>query len=129
MFGHFFSNAISLFAMISPPFLLFFAWKRLLKKDGDHALPKWRSVLAWAALLSVSTLLVTCIVAFFTIPCNVDLGDWSCVDRWRSFTRIVIRTSPLLILLALLGQRGTRILGTLTVLAIDFDCVMVDMMA
>ena len=129
MSGRFLFNAISLFAMISPPFLLFFAWKRLLDKDTSQPLPRWRAMLGWAALLSISALLITCVVAFFTIPCNVDLGDWSCVARWRSFTRVVVRGSPFMILLAILGRKGTRILAALTVLAIDFDCIMVDMMA
>src|SRR6266446_10424034 len=31
--------------------------------------------------------------------------------------------------LALFGRKETRVLGALTVLAIDFDCILVDMMA
>jgi hypothetical protein len=73
--------------------------------------------------------MAVCIVAFLTIPCNVDLGDWSCVARWRSFTRFVIQCSLFVILLALLGRKGTRIPTALAVVAIDFDCLLVDMMA
>jgi hypothetical protein len=127
MKGKLLLDSLSIWCMFSPPFLLFFAWKRVL--STPQPIPKWRAILDWGALLSISALLVTFVVAFLTNNCNADLGDWSCVIRWRSFAGIVIRSSPVMILLALFGRKGTRILGALTVLAIDFDCILVDMMA
>src|SRR6266850_4087074 len=127
MRGKLLFDALSVWCIFSPPFLLFFAWKRLL--SAPQPITKWRAILAWGALLSISALLVTFIVAFLMNNCNADLGDWSCVVRWRSFAGLVIRSSPVMILLALFGEKGTQILGALTVLAIDFDCILVDMMA
>lgn len=127
MKGKLFFDLLSICCMFSPPFLLFFVWKGLL--SASQPITKWRAILEWGALLSISALLVTFIVALLTNNCNADLGDWSCVVRWRSFTGLVIRFSPIMILVALFGRKGTRILGTLTVLAIDFDCILVDMMA
>jgi hypothetical protein len=127
MTGKVLLDLLSICCMFSPPFLLFFAWKRLL--SAPQPTPKWRAILAWGGLLSISALLLTFVVAFLTNNCNADLGDWSCVIRWRSFSGFVIRFSPIMILLALFGRKGTRILGALTVLAIDFDCILVDMMA
>ncbi len=127
--GNVIFDIISVCAMLSPPFLLFFAWRGQLDMSATQPLPRWRAIAAWVALLSISVLLVACVVAFLTIPCNVDLGDWSCVARWRTFTRFVIRCSPFMILLALLGRKRMRIFAALTVLAIDFDCLQVDMMA
>jgi hypothetical protein len=123
------TGAISLFSLISPPFLLFFAWKRLLRSSGAQPLLRWRAILSWLALLSVSGLLVVCIGAFLTIPCDVDLYGWACVARWQSFTRVIIKIVPIFILLALLGRKGTRILAALSVLAIAYDCLLIDMMA
>jgi hypothetical protein len=127
--GLFLFNPISLVSMLSPPFLLLFAWIRFLNPRETQSQPRWRTILAWAAILAVSSLMAVCIVAFLTIPCNVDLGDWSGVARWRSFTRFVIQCSLFVILLALFGRKGTRIPTALAVVAIDFDCLLVDMMA
>jgi len=127
--AHFFFNVISLLAMIPPPFLLGFAWYRLLRKSESPPLPRWRAILAWVAVLSVSGLLVTFVVGFLTIPCNVDLGDWSCVVRWRAFTGVIVKITPAAILLAFLGRKGTRIPTALAALAIAYDCIQVDMMA
>ena len=83
----------------------------------------------WIALLFVSGLFVVCIVAFLTIPCDVALYGWACVAKWRSFSGCVVRTSPIFILLAAIGKKGTRILSVLWVLTINLDCLMVDLMA
>lgn len=122
-------NVISVIALFSPLFLLFLAWRRLLGKGSPQALPKWRDILSWASLLSVSGLLLVSIGAFLINNCNADLGDWSCVARWRSFTGFVICSSPFMIALSLFGRRGTRIPVALSIIAIVFDCVMVDLMA
>ena len=128
--GSLLSAVVGLVSLFSPPLLLFFAWKRFFQSKDGESQPRWRSVLAWLALLSVSGLLAVCIWATATIPsCNVDLGDWSCVVRWRSFTRSVLRTAPILIFLAFLGRKGTQILAALSVLAISYDCLVIDMMA
>jgi hypothetical protein len=37
--------------------------------------------------------------------------------------------SPLFIALGAVGRKGTRILSILWVIAVNFDCLMVDMMA
>ncbi len=62
------------------------------------------------------------------ILADSGLTDCSCVSRWEDFTRFVVRGSPVLIVLALLGRKGTRILVALATVAMAFDCVMIDMM-
>jgi len=83
---------------------------------------------AWLAVLSGSALLFGCIGAFLTDRCNTDTGDWSCVSRFETFTRLVLRSTPVLLLLALLGRKGTRLLTALAALAMAYDCIMIDMM-
>jgi hypothetical protein len=129
MRGIFFFNVISFLAMTSPPFLLGFAWYGLLRKRECAAASQLRAILAWASLVLVSGLLVAFVVAFLMDRCNADLGNWSCVIRWRAFTRIMLRITPFAIVLAFLGRRGTRILAALAAAAIAYDCVLVDMMA
>lgn len=85
-------------------------------------------MLDWIALLFVSGLFVVCLVAVVTIPCDVDRLGWSCVATWRSFSALVVRTTPLFILLAAVGRKGTRILSILWVIAINFDCIVIDVL-
>jgi hypothetical protein len=127
--GRLLFSILSLVAMISPPFLLGFAWYKLLRKREWTSLPRLRAILAWASLVTVSGLFAAFVVAFLTYGCNADLGDWSCVIRWRAFARSMLRITPFAILLALLGRKGTRILTALAAAAIAYDCVLVDMMA
>ena len=122
-------NFLSLLSLLSPPFLALFAWKKFLEPSNAHEKPQWKTVVDWAAMLSVSGLFVVCVAAFLTIPCDVDLHGWACVAKWRSFSGYVVRTTPIFILLAAIGKKGTRILSVLWVLAVNFDCLMVDMMA
>jgi len=89
----------------------------------------WRIVPERLALLSVSGLYVVGVVAFFTIACSVELYGWGCVARWRSFSSAVLRLAPLFLILALFLRRGTRILLISCVIAVNFDCLLVDMMA
>lgn len=129
LMGQLFFSAISLLAMLSPPFLLGFAWCRLLRRKESPQLSRSRVILAWGAVLFVSGLLIAFIVEFLGYRCNADLGDWSCVIRWRAFAGFMVRITPLAILLAFLGRKGTRIPTALAALAIAYDCVLVDMMA
>ena len=80
------------------------------------------------ALLSVSGLFAVCIIAVLTIPCDGDRFGWSCVRKWRSYSGLVVRSAPLFLLLAAAGRKGTRILSILWVLAVNFDCLMVDVL-
>jgi len=126
----FWSNIISVFTMLSPPFLAFFAWKKFLAGQNiNPAKPSWRVFVEWLALLSISILFVVCVVAFFTIPCDVARYGWGCVAKWRSFSAAVIKLTPLFLVLAVFGRKGTRILLFCWTLAVAFDCLMVDMMA
>jgi hypothetical protein len=122
-------NFLSLLSLLSPPFLAFFAWKKFLESSNAQERPQWKTVVDWVSLLSVSGLFVVCVVAFLTIPCDVDLHGWACVAKWRSFSAHVVRTTPIFVLLAASGRKGTRILSVLWILAVNFDCLMVDMMA
>jgi hypothetical protein len=54
---------------------------------------------------------------------------WSRVITWRSFAGTVVRLTPVVIVLVLLGAKRTRILTIVSGLAIAFDCVLIDMMA
>ena len=122
-------NLLGLLSFLSPPILAFFAWKKFLESPNPQGMPQWKSVVDWVALLSVSALFVVCVIAFLTIPCDVDLYGWGCVAKWRSFSGHVVRTTPFFVLLAATGRKGTRILSILWILAVNFDCLMVDMMA
>jgi hypothetical protein len=115
--------------MIAPPFLLGFAWCALLRKRECGSVLRLRAILALAPLVSVSALFAAFVVAFLMDRCNADLGDWSCVIRWRAFASLVLKITPFAILLAFLGRKGTRILTALAAAAIAYDCVLVDMMA
>jgi len=126
----FWSNIISVFTMLSPPFLAFFSWNKFLAGQNiNPAKPSWRVFVEWLALLSISTLFVVCVVAFFTIPCDVARYGWGCVAKWRSFSAGVIKLTPLFLVLAVFGRKGTRILLFCWTLGVAFDCLMVDMMA
>jgi hypothetical protein len=125
-------SVLATLCLISPPFLV--CWllvkfvQRGRQRDGQQR-PKWRFVVEWGAVIAVSIFFVACVVAFFAIPCNVDVQGWECVAKWRSFTGYVVRLSPVLLVLASFGRKGTRIISALLVLATAFDCVLVDMMA
>src|ERR1700738_4394043 len=125
--GRLLSNVLGFISLFSPPFLLGFTWKRFFEPHESQSQPKWRTILAWLALLSVSSPMAACIGAFVTNHCNTDQGDWSCVVRWESFTRFVLRSTPVLIVLGFLGRKGTQIFAVLSVLAMAFDCVLIDM--
>jgi hypothetical protein len=125
-------NVLAAICLISPPFLVCWLWVRFVRRGHQHdgqQRPKWRFVVEWGAILAVSVFLVTCAVAFLTIPCNVDLQGWECVAKWRSFTGYVVRLTPFLLVLAAFGRKGTRIVSALLIFATMFDCIMVDMMA
>jgi hypothetical protein len=121
-------TVFSVAAFFSPPFLLFFAWNRLVQPSQTGVQAKWRRVLDWVSLPVVSALWVAFLAMFFTNNCNADRGDWSCVGRWLSFAGPVVRGTPVLILLGILGTARVRIFVVLCSLAIAFDCVLVDMM-
>jgi hypothetical protein len=121
-------NIVSFVCVFSPPFLLGFAWAGFFKHDIAPQ-PKWRRILGVLNLCAVSALLVVCAVKFLGNRCNADAGDWSCVIAWRSFAGWVMGFTPFLLCLAILGARRTRILTFLSVLAIVFDVILVDMMA
>jgi hypothetical protein len=126
--SHTLDNLVGLVSLLSPPFLAFFAWRRFLKSPIQRQ--TWVKItIDWVAIVSVSGLSVVCLIAFFTIPCDVDRFGWGCVARWRSFSAVVVRLSPLFIALGAVGRKGTRILSILWVIAVNFDCLMVDMMA
>ena len=121
-------NIVSYFCVFSPPFLLGFAWAGFLKRDTSPQ-AKWHRILGVVNLCAVTALLVVCVVKFLGNNCNADAGDWSCVIEWRSFAGWVMRIAPFLLVLAILGARRTRILTFLSVVAIVFDVILVDMMA
>ena len=122
-------NVVSLISLFSPPFLAFFVWKKFLQSTAELERPRWKTIVEWIAILSVSGFFVVCVIAFLTIPCDVGRYGWGCVARWRSFSGSVVRVTPLFVILAALGRRGTRILSVLWIIAVNFDCLMVDMMA
>jgi len=121
-------NLAALLALVSPPFLAFFVWFKFLKAKSRPERPHWKTVIDWIAILSVSGLFAVCVIAVLTIPCDVDRLGWACVARWRSFSTVVVRLTPLFLALAAAGRRGTRIMSVLWVLAINFDCIMVDVL-
>src|SRR5579872_1216104 len=122
-------NVIGAFCLFSPPFLAFFVWKKFLSTRQTTRSHQWRDFVEWTAILSISGLFVASFIAFLTIPCNVDLYGWACVAKWRSFSSLVVRASPAFLLLAILGRKGTRILSILWIVTVNFDCIMIDMMA
>lgn len=122
-------DILSVFSVFSPPILLGIAWVRFLKPEARRERPKWRNLLGAANLLAVSVLFSVCVVKFFGYHCNADAGDWSCVIAWRSFTGSIVRLAPFFLVLAILGAKRTRILTFVSVLAIVFDVILVDMMA
>jgi len=89
----------------------------------------WKIAIDWISVISVSGLSVVCLIAFLTIPCDVDRFGWGCVAKWRSFSAVIVRLTPLFLVLGAIGRKGTRILSILWVIAVNFDCLMVDMMA
>lgn len=111
------------------PILLGIAWVRFLKPEARSERPKWRNFLGAANLLGVSVLFSVCVVKVFGNHRNADAGDWSCVIAWRSFTGSIVRLAPFLLMLAILGAKRIRILTFISVLAIVFDVILVDMMA
>src|SRR6476661_6110228 len=99
-------NFLGLLSFISPPFLAFFAWKKFLEPSPAHEKPRWKTWVDWIALLSVSGFFVVCVVAFLTMPCDVDLYGWACVAKWRSFSGYILRITPIFLLLAAMGRKG-----------------------
>jgi hypothetical protein len=127
--SHAIFNFFGLLFLISPPFLSFFVWRQFLKSPISQQRFNWKTAIDWVAVLSVSGLFVVCLVAALAIPCDVDRFGWECVGRWRSFSGVVVRLTPVFLTLAVVGRKGTRILSILWVIAINFDCLMIDMMA
>jgi hypothetical protein len=119
---------LSVFSVFSPPVLIGIAWVRFLEPEAKLQ-PKWRRMLGAANLLAVSALLSVSVLKFLGYHCNADVGDWSCVIAWRSFAGSIVRLAPLFLVLAILSARRTRILTFISVLAIVFDVMLVDMMA
>jgi len=122
-------NILGVLSFFSPPILAFFVWRKFLASSDVRGEARWKRAVDWISLVSVSGLFVVCVIAFFTIPCDVDRFGWSCVAKWRSFSGLVVRSTPLFLLLAAGGRKGTRILSILWILAVNFDCITVDMMA
>jgi hypothetical protein len=122
-------NAVSLVCLFSPPILAFFVWKKFLQATEHLEKPRWKTIVEWIAILSVSGFFVVCVIAVLAIPCDVGRYGWDCVARWRSFSGGVVRVTPLFLVLAVLGRRGTRILSVLWIVAVNFDCLMVDVLA
>jgi hypothetical protein len=104
-------NALGFLSVFSPPFLLFFAWIQFLHADKMTSHLNWRRILGWLSITSASGLFLVTLTVLFTQNCHIDQGDWSCVSRWESFTRVVIRTSPVLLLLGVLGYRKNSSVG------------------
>ena len=127
--SHALENLVGLLSLISPPFLAFFVWRRFLKSPMQQQKLDWKVTIDWIAIVSVSGLSIVCLIAFLIIPCDVDRFGWECVARWRFFSAFVVRLTPLFLMLATIGRKGTRILSVLWVIAVNFDCLMVDMMA
>jgi hypothetical protein len=119
---------LSVFSLFSPPVLIGIAWVRFLDPEAKSQ-PKWRRMLGAANLLAVSVLLSVSVLKFLGYHCNAATGDWSCVIAWRSFAGSIVRLAPFFLVLAILGARRTRILTFISVLAIVFDVILVDMMA
>ena len=128
MHGLWLLNILSVSSIFSPPVLLGIAWARLLNPEAKSQ-PKWRRTVGAANLLAVSILLCVCVVKFVGNNCNADAGDWSCVIAWRSFAGLVVRLAPFFLIFAILGAKRTRILSLISVMAIVFDVILVDMMA
>jgi len=122
-------NVVSLVFLFSPPFLALFVWKKFLQSTAHLERPPWKTIVEWIAILSAWGSFLVCVIAFLTIPCDVDRYGWGCVARWRSFSGSAVRATPLFVILAAFGRRGTRILAVLWIIAVNFDCLMVDMMA
>jgi hypothetical protein len=127
--GHWIFNLVSIAALPAPPILLIFIWIRLSRDLKAHAIPGWKLVVGCLGPFAVSLAFLACIVKMATNPCHVDSGDWSCVIRWRAFTRIIMLVTPFLLVSGLFARKGTRIATLCTALAIAFDCLMFDMMA
>src|SRR5580704_8500600 len=121
-------GTVAFAAFLAPPFLLSAAWWRFLRPRSPVSQPRWKTTFDGLSILLGSAQFVVAVVAFFIIPCNVDLQGWECVVRWRDFTRIVLFTVPVLVPLAFLGRRGTRTFVALSTLATALDCVTVSMM-
>jgi hypothetical protein len=128
MHGLWLLTILSVFSVFAPPVLLCIAWIRVLKPE-EKPQPKLRRILGAANLVAVSLLLCVCVVKFLGNNCNADAGDWSCVIAWRSFAGSIVRLSPFFLVLAVLGAKRTRILTFISIMAIVFDVILVDMMA
>jgi hypothetical protein len=120
--GTYVFDALSVISFFSPPFLLASARTKLFSRSDAPPLGRWKAILGWVPVLSITTLLIACIVMFSTYQCNADQGDWSCVIRWENFTRIVVRATPVFLILKALE------LCVVSVLAIAFDCILIEMM-
>ena len=121
-------SLLGLLSFFSPPFLIALIWRNFLK-HSENPLPVWKALLHWVSIVSVSSFFAVCLTALLTVPCDVATFGWGCVARWQSFTGIVVRSTPLFILLGALGRNRTRILSMLLVIAVGFDCVMIDIAA
>src|SRR5215471_1691257 len=122
-------NFIGLLCLISPPFLAFFIWRNFLKSPIQQQKLDWKIVIQWSSIVSISGLWVACLAVVLTIPCDVDRFGWECVAKWRTFSAAVVRLTPLFVLFGAIGRKGTRILSILWVFTINFNCLMIDMMA
>ncbi|HEY2820740.1 MAG TPA: hypothetical protein VGJ06_06840 [Candidatus Acidoferrum sp.] len=116
-------DAVVFVSVLSPPVLLFFAWWRFLRPRDPLSQPRWKTTIDWSSILLASAQFVVAVGAFLIIPCNVDLHGWECVARWLSFTRIILFTVPVLVILAFLGRKGTRMFVALSIVATALDCV------
>jgi hypothetical protein len=122
-------DAVASVALLSPPFLLSVAWWRFLRRRSSLSQPRWKTTFDWLSILFASVQFVVAVIAFLTIPCNVDLHGWGCVARWRDFTWIIFVTVPVLVPLAFLGRKETRMLVALSTVGVALDCLAVSMMA
>ena len=121
-------GALNLLLFFSPPFLLAYAWKRHFAGEDGGPQPRWRRHAGLLNLILLSILLAVCLVKLATHRCNADI-DWSCVAAWRDFTRIILVSAPAFLLFSLFSSRGTRIPSFLFVLAVSYDCILIDMAA
>jgi hypothetical protein len=124
--GRSIENSILFAAMISPPFLVFFTWKKFLNPPQPSG---WKIYLDWLAILCTSVFFLVCLIAAFVIPQDVAIDNWASVAKWRTFSGAVVRVSPIFLVLALAGRKKTRLLSIFWILAVVLDCLAIDMMA
>ena len=122
-------NFITYSYLLSPPFLVGFAWVGYFKCDDKIPQPRWRRKLGAVNLVAVSALLTLCVVRFLGYRCNADAGDWSCVTAWKPFAGAIVRLAPIFCSLQFLVPNALAILTFILVLVIVFDVFLVDMMA